>query len=763
MFQDVSDEKIKSISSFVRRNASILAENQCNPADIFGVVYATHPSRFEFRPGDIELIKKLASHVKNQVESGGLSHFTKCIDVKTEEPKNSSPLNEKDHATKTHYFLQKLLSAADQNEKREKGGYRYSADIKHFAAYLRMLVGPIAYETLQKNLSHSLPSLPSTNRYVRSSGCNITEGILRNEELSLYLAERSLARYVCISEDATRITGRVQYDSKSNQIVGFVLPLNNQNGMPIPFAFPARDAEEILRHFSSNNTESSFLNVIMAQPMGNAPAFCLMVYGSDNKYTSLDVANRWKFINEELAKVNIKVLSFSSDSDPKYNKAMRVLSGLGFKTDFIWFSCLGNVRGPFYFQDWIHILTKLRNFLLRTMNDKKIVPFGTGFIRIEHLFILLGMFSKDKHQLTPSTLNPIDRQNFKSVLRICHSRVTDLLKENIKDSQATVIFLQIMRDICDCFMDLDLTEVQQLRKMWYPLFLIRIWRDFIVSNKNYTLKDNFLSTNCYACLELNAHSMVQCMMYLRDINKPELFKPHLFSSQPCENIFRDFRSMSSVYSTVTNCSMKEATSRFSNIQYQNHIIKLTEKQFIYPRAKKTAVAKKNTTLPSNDEIFREIEFCQTLAIRTARKLGLIKSNQRYDLNYACKINPFTSVPETELKPTKSHNSMELKTIQLTTNDLKNIQLKNYSAKVNPNEIKTTGPYVKIECSGNKQIVVKKTSLCWLLSTECSKLSSDRLMRVMHPINSSSSSKMRKRTRPMLYVKKNIQKKRKQKM
>lgn len=198
------------------------------------------------------------------------------------------------------------------------------------------------------------------------------------------------------------------------------------------------------------------------------------------------------------------------------------------------------------------------------------------------------MFSKDRHQLTPSTLNPVDRQNFKSVIRICHSRVTDLLKDHVEESQATVTFLQIMRDIIDCFMDVNLTPVQRLRKIWFSLFLIRIWRAFILSNENYTLKNNFLSVNFYACIELNAHSLVKFMMYLNEINKPELFQPNLFQSQACENMFRELRSLSTVYSTVTNCTIKEATSRLSRIQYQNHIMKMTEEQFVYPRAMKTA-------------------------------------------------------------------------------------------------------------------------------------------------------------------------------
>lgn len=112
-----------------------------------------------------------------------------------------------------------------------------------YANYLRMITGPLAYETIQRNLECALPSLVSVNRYIKTSGCHISENILRTEELRLYLTERSLPLIVVLSEDATRINGRVQYDKTSNQNMGFVSRLDKITGLPIPFMFPATNAE----------------------------------------------------------------------------------------------------------------------------------------------------------------------------------------------------------------------------------------------------------------------------------------------------------------------------------------------------------------------------------------------------------------------------------------------------------------------------------------------------------------------------------------
>lgn len=64
---------------------------------------------------------------------------------------------------------------------------------------------------------------------------------------------RRLEPLVWISEDATRITGRVQYDSLSNELIGFVLPLSS-NGMPVRGIYKARSAREIEEHFKGNST-----------------------------------------------------------------------------------------------------------------------------------------------------------------------------------------------------------------------------------------------------------------------------------------------------------------------------------------------------------------------------------------------------------------------------------------------------------------------------------------------------------------------------
>lgn len=57
-------------------------------------------------------------------------------------------------------------------------------------------------------------------------------------------------------------------------------------------------------------------------------------------------------------------------------------------------------------------------------------------------------------------------------------------------------------------------------------------------------------------------------------------------------------------------------------------------------------------------------------------------------------------------------------------------LKNFAQIFGENEVDISSPYVEIQISDPyRRLIVKKTSLCWLLRKSSPKLSSDRLLRV----------------------------------
>lgn len=211
---------------------------------------------------------------------------------------------ENDSELSTKSVLDILMSTAKQNSKKLKGGHRFDDVIKMFTSYIKMLGGTLTYETIYPNLPLVMPSPSSVNRYIKDYGPTIIEGVLRTQDLRKYLDERKLPLIVWLSEDATKITPRIQYDSATNQLVGFVLPFDN-NVMPIPYSFKAGNAKQIEEHFQKEK-QSSMVYAVMAQPLKeNVPAFCLQLFGTDNKFSGDNVLNRWRLTKEKLNEVRI--------------------------------------------------------------------------------------------------------------------------------------------------------------------------------------------------------------------------------------------------------------------------------------------------------------------------------------------------------------------------------------------------------------------------------------------------------------------------
>lgn len=135
--------------------------------------------------------------------------------------------------------------------------------------------------------------------YINEHKPRIIEGELRCKELGSYLEALELEEYVWISEDGSGIITRVEFDPKTNQMVGLVLPVNSLTGMPVPFTFNARNADEIQENMKKK--KSSHVYLVMAQPLKKGvPPFILQLFGTDNKFSSQNVHFRWNYTIKEL-------------------------------------------------------------------------------------------------------------------------------------------------------------------------------------------------------------------------------------------------------------------------------------------------------------------------------------------------------------------------------------------------------------------------------------------------------------------------------
>ena len=118
----------------------------------------------------------------------------------------------------------------------------------------------------------------------------------------------------------------MEYDSYSNKIVGFVLPLDN-NSLPKINSFVATSFEVIETMFASSS-KAFYAYIYMAQHVLNVPPFCLALLGTDNHFDTKVVLQRWKYIVKECANRKIEVISFGSDGGSRLLTAMHTSSKL---------------------------------------------------------------------------------------------------------------------------------------------------------------------------------------------------------------------------------------------------------------------------------------------------------------------------------------------------------------------------------------------------------------------------------------------------
>lgn len=199
--------------------------------------------------------------------------------------------------------------------------------------------------------------------------------------------------------------------------------------------------------------------------------------------------------------------------------------------------------------------------------------------------------------------------------------------------------------------------------------------------------------------------MVQCLLQLKKVNMPHLFTPHLFESQPCESLFRQVRSLSTTYSTVVNCSVKEFMERIRKIQAQNDTAISIGDTYVFSRICCNNKAHEVFDLPSLEEIEKEIENAKTDATRDALSLGLMKRKGAKNFDFSCKINPYVTKRTTKKYTTDRFQGRST----MCRFEFDKLALTNFSDQFDGKEIPHTSPFVEVyyDKYEQKRVVVKK--------------------------------------------------------
>lgn len=191
-------------------------------------------------------------------------------------------------------------------------------------------------------------------------------------ELKKYLQKNGYPFAVCWSEDATRITGGVEYKSIDDQLTGLVAPLDH-NGMPKTNTFKCSSPMKIVNDLKSYPIGRN-VQLCMVQPLAkHAAPFCVNFFCTDNKFTTQDVLNRWEFVEREFAKEGITIVAKSTDGDSRFIGGMMEQMKFTRETDAP--AEADNVFGDWYIadnssskicvQDPTHLVNKFRTRLMK--------------------------------------------------------------------------------------------------------------------------------------------------------------------------------------------------------------------------------------------------------------------------------------------------------------------------------------------------------------------------------------------------------------
>lgn len=373
-------------------------------------------------------------------------------------------------------------------------------------------------------------------------------------------------------------------------------------------------------------------------------------------------------------------------------------------------------------QDTVHIATKCRN---RCIRPSAFLAIGNKIVSASHLKILINNIDKDVHGLVYKDIDPDDRQNFSSFEKIMSPRVLNALSDHVVDSEATVMYHKICYEVVSSFIDLDLIPAERIYRIWHATYFLRIWRTWLkaedLNSNHYNIRDNFISSNAYKCIEINAHNLIRLIRKLRNSNLDELFFPHLFASQACEETFRQLRSMGTINFTKINFTMLEVMHMIGRVELQNDIVysKLANMDVLFPRNKTVSSTNRTIHLPSDIEIEQQLLSARETAIKDASDFGMCCS---MDDLFRCNLDGGNT------NPNNQERQIEQIIVDGGSPPIMNSQLENLSTQSNGENVENLDRFVEVENRVGKKLL-RKSTLVWLLSDCPNALSNDRLTRV----------------------------------
>lgn len=630
--------------------------------------------------------------------------------------------------------------------------HEFSKTYKQFWTYVFLAGGPALYANLSANLP--IPCTSTCQNHISEKYSPVVEGEVRAEGLKEHLTKRNLPLCVWLSEDATSLSGRVEYDPVSNKLVGLILPLDPNSSMPITDSFMATSARAMENHMN-NNKKASLLYTYMAQPLqDDAPPYCVCLFGTNGCMNYKQVMNRWKYITDHIESQGIEVAGFSADGDKRVMKAYRIHMNLGTldTNNYEKYQVEGFhakiLPKQICIEDVPHLGNKLNN---RLFKDSFFAPMGKFSATAGDIITMVAQTRKDRHNLNLTDLTDFDKMNFGSTMRVCDPKIWKLLRETVPHSLGTQTYLKITFYSMQAMLNIHLKPLDRVYLLWYSIYFTRMWKSWLTNSEFYSDVDNFVTDNAYDCLELNGHGLLNMIFKCLEEGNFDRLLPWLKSSQACEGFFRNLRALSPVFSTVVNCSVLSALHKVQRIQVMNDTlaydwaddsehIHFPRNRFLngsFERQKSVYEELPSFDLPTSIETIKVVlDKAKSDAYKIVSELGMDVRKSTANKYQGKKASDSTrSSPsahaQSSLVITSDEESdseeIDNTTLEFLENSLNPINLREFAD--NEGNIGPSSNKVLVKDSSGKVTVVKKSGLCYSLDCTNKKMSSDRLLRV----------------------------------
>lgn len=691
-----------------------------------------------------------------------------------------------------------LIKNIVTNLNKMKNKYTYDGPVRSFALSLFILGGRNCYEFLRLNLPGALPHLTNIEALIKEKGMKLSEGEFRFDLLRNYFTINKCS-FAFACEDSTSVIPRISYDVESDSFVGLSAPLNG-NGTPRLKSFQTDRFDELKSWFETFSRSKS-INLHVVQPLTDlVPSFILAAYGTNNKFSATDVLKRWFYIYQQSLNQGVRIIGFSTDGDPRFIRAMRLCArffadlpnlnllkhddhiNVNIPSGWTWF--LMNSRQIFVFlQDPIHLATKLRNRLFSKVASMKI---GDYCIDVKHLIQLIETKSKLEHNLIKCDVSPKDRQNFSSCIRMSSPTVLHLLGQ-FETAKGTCLYLSLLQLLISALIDKSCSIEERLYNIWTVAFTCRLWWAWLEHDKSKDRSrpdhsksskrskiDRFISRTAFWSIELNAHTLLFLVLSVIQQKLPiDVLNTYLFSSQPCENVFRIARSLSGAYSSMTNFTVDAFIRRCEKISVINSMksghdannryrLKFPQHHKSSSRTNESLMRPMDKLHLTESDVEKIIDSAFKKAQQNAKLVHISKTLSEYNVYSLPELSRFmkdrlsatvsnvtdytkcdySSDDTDDENSSEENNSDSIQDDDETVFDLEdeddptietdfsNIQQDNFPGcrvydHVDPDQ---SFKFFRVNIGDKVKYIHKQTS-CWILTNDKNRLSNDRLIRV----------------------------------